>query len=131
VIGTRRRAANTALAHALRQRRATRPSHIAPGECSSRATRRTCIRRGRAGTERRTAGRVQPRLEARRGRSGWAAPELLDSYHTERQPAGERVLMHTRAQAELGQRDERMAPVRALLQSIGRSAAGRRGWRRW
>jgi len=58
---------------------------------------------------------------------GWAAPELLDSYHTERQPAGERVLMHTRAQAELGQRDERMAPVRALLQSIGRSAAVRRG----
>jgi hypothetical protein len=57
---------------------------------------------------------------------GWASPELLDSYHAERHPAGERVLMHTRAQAELGQTDERMAPVRALLRSIGRSAAVRR-----
>ena len=57
---------------------------------------------------------------------GWASPRLLDSYHAERHPAGERVLMHTRAQAELGQTDERIAPVRALLRSIARSAAVRR-----
>ena len=58
--------------------------------------------------------------------SGWASTELLDSYHAERHPAGERVLMQTRAQAELGQTDERMAPVRALLRSMGRHAAVRR-----
>jgi len=57
---------------------------------------------------------------------GWAPPGLLDSYHDERHPAGERVLMHTRAQSELAQTDARMAPVRALLRSIARSADVRR-----
>jgi 2-polyprenyl-6-methoxyphenol hydroxylase-like FAD-dependent oxidoreductase len=57
---------------------------------------------------------------------GDASPATLDSYHAERHPAGERVLMHTRAQAELGQRDERMAPVRGLLKSIARNDAVRR-----
>ena len=57
---------------------------------------------------------------------GWAERGLLDSYHTERHGAGERVLMHTRAQAELGQTDERMAPVRALVRSIARRADVRR-----
>ena len=57
---------------------------------------------------------------------GWPSRALLDGYHTERHRAGERVLMHTRAQAELGQTDERMAPVRALLRSIARRADVRR-----
>ena len=57
---------------------------------------------------------------------GWAPDALLDSYHAERHRAGERVLMHTRAQAELGQTDERMAPVRALLRSIARRPDVRR-----
>jgi len=57
---------------------------------------------------------------------GWAPPGLLDSYHDERHPAGERVLMHTCAQSELAQTDARMAPVRALLRSIARSADVRR-----
>ena len=56
----------------------------------------------------------------------WASPELLDSYHAERHPAGERVLMHTRAQAELAQTDERAAAVRALMRSLGRTQEVRR-----
>ncbi|TWJ28422.1 FAD binding domain-containing protein [Micromonospora sagamiensis] len=32
---------------------------------------------------------------------GWAPPGLLDSYHTERHPAAERVTMHTQAQLAL------------------------------
>ena len=57
---------------------------------------------------------------------GRATPELLDSYHAERHPAGERVLMHTRAQAELARTDAGIAPVRALLRSLARSADVRR-----
>jgi 2-polyprenyl-6-methoxyphenol hydroxylase-like FAD-dependent oxidoreductase len=57
---------------------------------------------------------------------GWAPDGLLDSYHTERHAAAERVLMHTRAQTELGRTDERIAPVRALLQSITRGDEARR-----
>jgi 2-polyprenyl-6-methoxyphenol hydroxylase-like FAD-dependent oxidoreductase len=51
---------------------------------------------------------------------GAAPPALLHSYHTERHAAGERLLMQTRAQAELGRTDERMAPVRALLREVAR-----------
>lgn len=29
---------------------------------------------------------------------GWAPYDLLDTYESERRPAGERVIMHTRAQ---------------------------------
>jgi 2-polyprenyl-6-methoxyphenol hydroxylase-like FAD-dependent oxidoreductase len=57
---------------------------------------------------------------------GWAPPALLDSYHVERHAAAERVLMHTRAQTELGQSDERIAPVRALLQSLTQGDSARR-----
>jgi 2-polyprenyl-6-methoxyphenol hydroxylase-like FAD-dependent oxidoreductase len=32
---------------------------------------------------------------------GWAPPGLLDSYHIERFPEGEQVLLHTRAQSAL------------------------------
>jgi 2-polyprenyl-6-methoxyphenol hydroxylase-like FAD-dependent oxidoreductase len=50
-----------------------------------------------------------------------AAPdELLDSYHDERHAAGERLLTQTRAQAELGQTDDRLAPVRGLLRDLAR-----------
>ena len=56
-----------------------------------------------------------------------AAPhELLDSYHDERHAAGERLLTQTRAQAELGQTDDRLAPVRGLLRDLARDAGVRR-----
>ena len=56
-----------------------------------------------------------------------AAPdELLDSYHDERHAAGERLLTQTRAQAELGQTDERLAPVRGLLRDLARDVGVRR-----
>ena len=56
-----------------------------------------------------------------------AAPdELLDSYHDERHAAGERLLTQTRAQAELGQTDERLAPVRGLFRDLARDVGVRR-----
>src|SRR5690242_4010740 len=55
------------------------------------------------------------------------APDtLLDSYHDERHAAGERLLTQTRAQAELGQTDDRLAPVRGLLRDLARDAGVRR-----
>ncbi|WP_158883691.1 FAD-dependent monooxygenase [Amycolatopsis anabasis] len=48
--------------------------------------------------------------------NGWAPPGLLDTYHTERHPVGQRVMMHTLAQGAL------MAPgaeVTALRQLFG------------
>jgi len=33
--------------------------------------------------------------------TGWAPPDLLDSYHHERHPVGRRVIMHSRAQSAL------------------------------
>jgi len=57
---------------------------------------------------------------------GWAPDGLLDSYHDERHAAAERVLMHTRAQTELGQTGDRIAPVRAILRSLADSAVVRR-----
>jgi len=47
---------------------------------------------------------------------GWAPPGLLDTYHGERHPVGQRVIVHTRAQSAL------MAPgedVDALRQLFG------------
>ena len=58
--------------------------------------------------------------------SGDAPEGLLDSYHEERHAAGERLLMQTRAQAELGQTDERMAPVRGLFRELARDGDVRR-----
>jgi 2-polyprenyl-6-methoxyphenol hydroxylase-like FAD-dependent oxidoreductase len=58
--------------------------------------------------------------------NGDAPEELLDSYHEERHAAGERLLMQTRAQAELGQTDERMVPVRALVRELARDGDVRR-----
>lgn len=55
-----------------------------------------------------------------------AADELLDSYHDERHAAGERLLTQTRAQAELGQTDDRLAPVRGLVRDLARDTGVRR-----
>ncbi|MFI9382661.1 FAD-dependent monooxygenase [Kutzneria sp. NPDC052558] len=44
---------------------------------------------------------------------GWASPELLDTYHSERHAAGARVLLHTQAQALLG--GDRVGPLRELF----------------
>ena len=55
-----------------------------------------------------------------------APDQLLDSYHDERHAAGERLLTQTRAQAELGQTDDRLASVRGLLRDLARDAGVRR-----
>jgi 2-polyprenyl-6-methoxyphenol hydroxylase-like FAD-dependent oxidoreductase len=47
---------------------------------------------------------------------GWAAPELLDTYHSERHAAGARVLLHTQAQALLG--GDRVGPLRELFAEL-------------
>jgi len=57
---------------------------------------------------------------------GGALDDLLDSYHDERHAAGERLLTQTRAQAELGQTDDRLAPVRGLLRDLARDVGVRR-----
>jgi hypothetical protein len=50
--------------------------------------------------------------------NGWAPPGLLDTYHDERHPVGERVLMHSRAQmALLAPRAETTA-LRAVLAEL-------------
>jgi 2-polyprenyl-6-methoxyphenol hydroxylase-like FAD-dependent oxidoreductase len=46
---------------------------------------------------------------------GWAPPGLLDTYHAERHAAGERALMHTRAQAALSAPGEDVDALRHLL----------------
>ena len=46
---------------------------------------------------------------------GWAPPGLLDSYHTERYPAGERVMMHSMAQAALMAAGPEVAALRTLF----------------
>ena len=43
---------------------------------------------------------------------GWAPSELLDSYHTERHPVGERLLMSTRAQEALAHPSEHVTAFR-------------------
>ncbi|MFC0431868.1 FAD-dependent monooxygenase [Kutzneria buriramensis] len=47
---------------------------------------------------------------------GWASPELLDTYHSERHAAGARVLLHTQAQALLG--GDRVGPLRELFAEL-------------
>ncbi|AEW98451.1 monooxygenase FAD-binding protein (plasmid) [Streptantibioticus cattleyicolor NRRL 8057 = DSM 46488] len=51
---------------------------------------------------------------------GLAPDTLLDTYHTERHQAGAALLRNTRAQAVLGEEDERLAPVRDLLAELAR-----------
>ncbi|GAA3433661.1 FAD-dependent monooxygenase [Kutzneria kofuensis] len=47
---------------------------------------------------------------------GWASPELLDTYHSERHAAGARVLLHTQAQALLG--GDEVGPLRELFAEL-------------
>ncbi len=47
--------------------------------------------------------------------AGWAAPGLLDTYHTERHPVGERVAMSTLAQSGLMLPGPELAALRHLL----------------
>ncbi|WP_338783610.1 FAD-dependent monooxygenase [Streptomyces sp. DG1A-41] len=46
---------------------------------------------------------------------GWAPPGLLSSYHRERHPVGERLLMNTRAQGLLFLGGEEVQPLRDVL----------------
>jgi 2-polyprenyl-6-methoxyphenol hydroxylase-like FAD-dependent oxidoreductase len=46
---------------------------------------------------------------------GWAPPGLLDTYHTERHRAGERVLMHTRVQSALMASGDDVTALRELF----------------
>ncbi|GHF60582.1 FAD-dependent oxidoreductase [Kitasatospora xanthocidica] len=62
--------------------------------------------------------------------SGWAPPGLLDSYHDERHPIGERVFMHSQAQMALMAPGPGTTAVRALFgellshpDNLGRIAA--------
>lgn len=46
---------------------------------------------------------------------GWAQPGLLDSYHAERYPAGQRVMMHSMAQAALMAAGPEVVALRTLF----------------
>lgn len=50
--------------------------------------------------------------------NGWAAPELLDSYHDERHPAGARVLDYVAAQEILLLGGPEIEPLRAVLSEL-------------
>ncbi|MFG2193318.1 FAD-dependent monooxygenase [Streptomyces sp. NPDC048639] len=57
---------------------------------------------------------------------GWAPPGLLDSYHRERHPVGERLLMNTRAQGLLFLGGDEVQPLRDVLgELIGRPEVAR------
>ncbi|MFC6019692.1 FAD-dependent monooxygenase [Plantactinospora solaniradicis] len=49
---------------------------------------------------------------------GWAPPGLLDSYESERRPAGERVTMHTQAQGVLAGPGIDISALRALFSEL-------------
>jgi bifunctional hydroxylase/dehydrase len=61
---------------------------------------------------------------------GWAPPDLLDTYHAERHPVGERVLTNTQAQGTLYLSGEEMQPLRDVFaelmqfEEVGRHLAG-------
>ena len=46
---------------------------------------------------------------------GWAPPDLLDTYHTERHPLGQRLMMFTRAQEALARPGEHVSALRELV----------------
>ncbi|MGW6714065.1 FAD-dependent monooxygenase [Streptomyces globisporus] len=50
--------------------------------------------------------------------NGWAGPGLLDSYHSERHPVGERLLMNTRAQGMLLLSGPEVHPLREVLREL-------------
>ncbi len=49
---------------------------------------------------------------------GWAPSSLLNTYHTERHAAGERTLLHTRAQAALADSGMKTEALRALITEL-------------
>jgi 2-polyprenyl-6-methoxyphenol hydroxylase-like FAD-dependent oxidoreductase len=49
---------------------------------------------------------------------GWAPPDLLDTYHTERHPVGARVLRNTRAQGSLNLSGKPAEPLRAVMAEL-------------
>ena len=49
---------------------------------------------------------------------GWAPADLLDTYESERRPAGERVIMHTRAQTALLSPGANTTALRSLLTEL-------------
>jgi 2-polyprenyl-6-methoxyphenol hydroxylase-like FAD-dependent oxidoreductase len=49
---------------------------------------------------------------------GWAPADLLDTYESERRPAGERVIMHTRAQSALLSPGANTTALRSLLAEL-------------
>ncbi|MGV9693206.1 FAD-dependent monooxygenase [Streptomyces sp. NPDC003444] len=49
---------------------------------------------------------------------GWAPPGLLDTYHAERHPVGERLLTHTRAQGLLFFGGQTMQPLREVMTDL-------------
>jgi bifunctional hydroxylase/dehydrase len=61
---------------------------------------------------------------------GWAPPGLLDSYHTERHPVGERVLRNTLAQGTLHLSGAEIEPLREIaaelmtIPDVGRHLSG-------
>ncbi|MEQ4303828.1 FAD-dependent monooxygenase [Plantactinospora sp. B6F1] len=50
--------------------------------------------------------------------AGWAPPGLLHSYHTERHPVGQRLLLNTRAQGLILLGGEAMQPLRDVLTEL-------------
>jgi 2-polyprenyl-6-methoxyphenol hydroxylase-like FAD-dependent oxidoreductase len=46
---------------------------------------------------------------------GWAPPDLLDTYHAERHPVGQRLMMITRAQEALARPGEHVTALRELV----------------
>jgi 2-polyprenyl-6-methoxyphenol hydroxylase-like FAD-dependent oxidoreductase len=49
---------------------------------------------------------------------GWAPPDLLETYHTERHPVGERLIMATRAQEALARPGEHVTALRELFSQL-------------
>jgi bifunctional hydroxylase/dehydrase len=50
--------------------------------------------------------------------NGWAPPGLLDTYHSERHPVGQRVLRNTRAQGELYLSGTAIEPLRSVMAEL-------------
>lgn len=50
--------------------------------------------------------------------NGWAPPGLLDTYHSERHPVGQRLLRNTRAQGELYLSGTAIEPLRSVMAEL-------------
>jgi bifunctional hydroxylase/dehydrase len=49
---------------------------------------------------------------------GWAAPDLLDTYHAERWPVGRRACVNIRAQISLSEDPDQVAPLREVVSRL-------------